>query len=746
MGIFDWLIVVIPLTVVLYFGIKTRKLATSVADFLAARRVAGRYLLCVANLEAGQGLVSLVSMWEMYFVSGFAIIFWYNLTAPLTLIFSLFGYCIYRFRETRAMTMGHFLEMRYNRSFRITAATIQVFTGIFSYSLFPAVGARCIMYFCNLPEHYQVFGLQCSTFVSLVILFLSVAVIVVCIGGQVTVMVTDCIQGLISYPLYAILVFYFLWRFSWGGDVMPALMSRSAGQSMVNPYDIKELRSFNLFWVVSGILGSLLGRMSWSGSQGYQGAALNPHEQKMGMMIGGFRAGFSSLMTLTLAVGAITFLTGQNFTNEANQVYANVSRKVVNEMLNEPKYATLREDLNQMISTNDIPKSLQERLDDNDKYTPVKELTPKKYSYIIQSSVATIDRKKAQSCGSISQQMLVPVAVSHILPTGLMGILCVVMIFLMLSTDTTSLHSWGSIFIQDIILPFRKTEISREEHIRLLRLSICFVALCALAGSVLFVQTDFILMFFTIATAIWMAGSGPVITLGLYWKRGTTAGAYASLISGSIIAISGILLQQNWVKYIYPFLESHNMVPMLTSILETISRPFNPYIVWTMTPQKFPINSMELNFLALLTSLLLYVIVSLATCKSPFDLEALLHRDKTAKQKLSLNKKIILNRLFGIDEHYTRSDKVVAYCVFFWSFVWSFLLCFVGVIIWNHYHHWPDSWWCTKFLVTMIVAPAIVATITTIWFGLGSIRDLKDMFIRLQKRDDDYSDNGQVLK
>jgi hypothetical protein len=165
-----------------------------------------------------------------------------------------------------------------------------------------------------------------------------------------------------------------------------------------------------------------------------------------------------------------------------------------------------------------------------------------------------------------------------------------------------------------------------------------------------------------------------------------------------------------------------------------------------MTPQKFPINSMELNFLALLTSLLLYVIVSLATCKSPFDLEALLHRDKTAKQKLSLNKKIILNRLFGIDEHYTRSDKVVAYCVFFWSFVWSFLLCFVGVIIWNHYHHWPDSWWCTKFLVTMIVAPAIVATITTIWFGLGSIRDLKDMFIRLQKRDDDYSDNGQVLK
>ena len=78
MNILDWTIVIIPIFVVIFFGIKACRLATSVADFLAARRVAGRYLLCVANLEAGQGLVSLVSMWEMYFVSGFAIVFWYN--------------------------------------------------------------------------------------------------------------------------------------------------------------------------------------------------------------------------------------------------------------------------------------------------------------------------------------------------------------------------------------------------------------------------------------------------------------------------------------------------------------------------------------------------------------------------------------------------------------------------------------------------------------------------------------------
>lgn len=743
MSSIDWFIVIVPLMIVGYFGMKTHGLVTSISDFLAARRVAGRYLLCVANLEARQGLVSLVSMWEMYFVSGFAITFWFNWTAPLMIVFTLFGYCIYRFRESRALTLGHFLEMRYNRPFRTTAAIIQVFAGIFSYSLYPAVSARCIMYFCDLPDHYSLWGFHCSTFISLIILFLFISTIIVCIGGQVTVMVTDCIQGLISYPLYAILVFYFIWRFSWSKDIVPALLSRASGQSMVNPYDISHLRSFNLFWVFSGILSSFLGRMSWSGTSGYQGAALTPHEQKMGMMIGGFRAGFGGLLNLVLALGAIAFLTCKQFSLSSDGVHRDVSRKVVNEMLQEQKYDEVRSGLNQLMETGVISEKLQNILNANEKYKPVEQLTPRAYSYVIQSAVATIDKKTAQSCGSIAQQMLVPVTISHILPPGLMGVMCIVMLFLMLSTDTTSLHSWGSILMQDAILPFWKTALPKLRHLLMLRLSIVIVACCAFVGATLFTQTDYILMFCTIVTAIWMAGAGPVITLGLYWKRGTTAGAFASLLSGALIPISGILMQQNWSKYLYPFLEKHGMIEGLARFLETISRPFNPYIVWTVTPEKFPINSMELNFLALLTSLFLYVGISLLTCRKPFDLDALLHRE--GKQPKSINKQQLMSRLFGIDEQYTRGDRAIAYSVFLWSFVWGFVVCFLGIIIWNQFYKWPNGWWCVELLITMIVVPSVVATITTIWFTCGSIIDLKKMFVRLRIQDETANDNGQVL-
>src|SRR5690606_34668097 len=131
------------------------------------------------------------------------------------------------------------------------------------------------------------------------------------------------------------------------------------------------------------------------------------------------------------------------------------------------------------------------------------------------------------------KQMTVPIVVSHILPVGMMGLFAAVIVAAAVSTDDTYLHSWGSIFIQDVVMPFRKRRLEPKPHLGLLRLAMLGVAVFAFMFSLLFPLQAYILMFFQIPGAIYLGGAGAVIIGGLYWSKGTTAGAWAAMITGS---------------------------------------------------------------------------------------------------------------------------------------------------------------------------------------------------------------------
>ncbi|MEO1236496.1 MAG: sodium:solute symporter, partial [Planctomycetota bacterium] len=111
----DYAIVGVALSVVLGMAWYTQRFTRSVADFLSANRCAGRYLLTVASSAAGIGTVTIVALWEQFFEAGFGAMHWSSMLAPISLILALSGWVIYRFRQTRAMTLPQFLEMRYSR-------------------------------------------------------------------------------------------------------------------------------------------------------------------------------------------------------------------------------------------------------------------------------------------------------------------------------------------------------------------------------------------------------------------------------------------------------------------------------------------------------------------------------------------------------------------------------------------------------------------------------------------------------
>src|SRR5215212_7782612 len=211
----DWAIVAATLTLVVAVAIYTSRFVKSVADFLAAGRCAGRYLLANARGESDSGLANTMSKFEMVLVAGFVLNFWEKVQVPVLLLVGISGFVVYRYRETRALTLAQFLEMRYSRRFRLFMGGLAFLSGILNYGIFPAVSARFFIYFLHLPHHVSIGPLELSTFVLLMASYLAVTVFIVTIGGQVTLMVTDCVEGLLSHAIYIAIVIALLFIISW---------------------------------------------------------------------------------------------------------------------------------------------------------------------------------------------------------------------------------------------------------------------------------------------------------------------------------------------------------------------------------------------------------------------------------------------------------------------------------------------------------------------------------------------------
>ncbi len=776
----DWIIVFVPVCIVLFIGWRTQRYVTGVADFLTAGRVAGRYVVSVASGEAAMGLVSLVAIFEMYYNSGFAFQFWSGITAPIGLFMGLTGYCIYRFRETRAMTMGQFFEIRYSRKFRIFAAILQSASGVINYAIFPAVSARFIVYYCDLPQYFDFLGMTWSSFHAVMLFFLSLAVLIVTRGGQITVMVCDCVQGLLNYPLMAIVVIAILFRFSWFEDMAPALLDREPGMSMLNPFDVQKLRTFNLFYVFVGIISSVFNRMAWSGTQGYNTAALDAHEQKMGQVLGTWRTAFNIMLYPLLAIGAYTVWNSARFEGQRVPIRQELLQSAMTELApayageiivtdagknrqaiaslkkNDPKRAALLEEFSKGKASYAAPALKNAKADIKDVYA-LRRKGLIDWDTEALTLQGTEDRKaliEAEDPGlhktvmTIHNQMRVPITLRYMLPVGVTGVLCAIAIFLMISTDTTYLHSWGSIIVQDVMLPIRGRAFTPKQQLLALRLTIAGVALFAFIFSSIFAQFDFIMMFFMITGAIWLGGAGSCIVFGLYWKRGTAGGAWASLIAGSSIATTGVLVQNFWAGSIYPWLERYDLVDAVSIFFARLSAPFEPIILWRVTPMSFPINSQEIYFIALVTSITLYITISLLTCKKPFNMDRMLHRGEYHRGEghRYVKTKWRWSKILGIDSSYTRGDKILAWSVFLWSFVFRFGIVFVGFIIWNLISPWPDHWWANWFWIDYIYIMGLNATVTVFWFGICGTRDLIRMFRRLNARTEaaDILDDGRV--
>ena len=376
MTLLDWIIVAIPLLVVLFAGLSCRKYVRSVADFMSGGRLADRYLLAIAGGELQAGAVAFVAMFEVISHAGFALGWWGWATGPIGLVISIFGFVTYRFRETRALTLAQFFELRYSKSFRTATGFLAFIAGMLNFGIIPAVGARCLAYFWGLPENVTLWAHPVPTYILLMAVFLSIALFVGLSGGLITILVVNCLEGIIAQFFYLIIIVALLLTFDWS-QIATVLQAGPVGQSLLNPFDTSQNRDFNIWYVLMGLVGSIYGTMAWQNAAGYQSAAYSAHEARMGGVVSGWRGFGKGAMGVLLGICAMTYLHHPHFAAQAASVTAEVGR------ISDPK---------------------------------------------------------------IQEQMLMPIAISHLLPVGVKGVLCVIFLMGVFGGDATHLHSWGSIF------------------------------------------------------------------------------------------------------------------------------------------------------------------------------------------------------------------------------------------------------------------------------------------------------------
>src|SRR5687767_1351688 len=248
----DWTIVAATIALVLVFAVYTRRFVKSVADFLSAGRCAGRYLLANARGEADSGLANTMSKFEVVLVSGFVLNFWEKISIPVLLLVGISGFVVYRFRETRAMTLAQFFEMRYSRRFRLFMGALAFLSGILNYGIFPAISARFFVYFLDLPRTLDVGVFSISTAALIMFAYLTCTVFMITIGGQVTLMITDCIEGLLSHLIYIVIIVSILFVVSWS-QIVDVMSATPPNKSMIDPFEARDVEDFNLGYIAMGL-------------------------------------------------------------------------------------------------------------------------------------------------------------------------------------------------------------------------------------------------------------------------------------------------------------------------------------------------------------------------------------------------------------------------------------------------------------------------------------------------------------
>lgn len=142
------------------------------------------------------------------------------------------------------------------------------------------------------------------------------------------------------------------------------------------------------------------------------------------------------------------------------------------------------------------------------------------------------------SLSAISFDQIVPYVLNRTLPTIVIAILLVVILAASMSTLSSIVLASSTTFVMDLINPLKREKMNEKQTMMILR-SCCFIFI--VLSYILATSNSPIL---SLNALSWGVVSGSLLApyiLGLYWKKATKKGVYASILSAVLIMLGGVL-------------------------------------------------------------------------------------------------------------------------------------------------------------------------------------------------------------
>lgn len=504
----DWVIIAVYMTMPLAVGFFAYKFIRNVKGFVLGGSAAGTSLNIATYIGTGLGLVTLMYASVDAVQHGFAYVTLAIIGFFVVAMLGATGVVISPLRKMGVLTIPEFFEKRFSSRVRILGGFLCVLAGVLNMGLFPKMGAVFLTYATGLGDT----AMDATVMINIITSILIVLVLIYTVlGGMVSVIINDYIQFIVLSIGMGLGIFFCLTHEDLGWNKMVDTISSERGEMMFNPLaervDVvpKEVSRETLDGILEKapedirkvVQDEKTGELKpvKLESYGWTWIAFNI----LVFFIAGFCWAPESSRALTARNPAVARRT---FFFASPGYFARLGIPAL--------WAIAAFTL--IAQTPDL----------KDFFFPTHEL------YGMQGPI-------------YEPAAAMPLALGKIVPTGLLGLLIAGLLAAFLSTNDSYLLCWSSVIARDIISPIRGERLTGRQEILIIRVSVVLIGIFLLAWGIWYKLPDSVWNYMSVSGTIFLSGCGIALLGGIYWKRASTVGAYASMFAG-LLAVAGLFL------------------------------------------------------------------------------------------------------------------------------------------------------------------------------------------------------------